>query len=83
MSKTFSAKYYQENKERLLKKPRERYQYLSKEEKEKKRQYGRKHYKSVSENEKQKFVEHRKKYYRRRKNALSIKYFDLENFASL
>ena len=36
MSKNFSAKYYQENKERLQKKARERYQNLSKEEKEKK-----------------------------------------------
>ena len=38
MSKNLSAKYYQENKERLpKKKARERYQNLSKEEKEKKR----------------------------------------------
>ena len=32
MSKTLSAKYYHENKERLQKKARERYQNLSKEE---------------------------------------------------
>ena len=36
MSKTLSAKYYQENKKRLQKKARERYQNLSKGEKEKK-----------------------------------------------
>ena len=36
MSKNLLAKYYQENKERLQKKSRERYQNLSKEEKEKK-----------------------------------------------
>ena len=36
MSKTLSAKYYQENQERLQKKARERYQNLSKEKKEKK-----------------------------------------------
>ena len=36
MSKSFSGKSYQENKERLQKNARERYQYLSKEEKEKK-----------------------------------------------
>ena len=41
MSKTLSAKYYQENKEKLQKKARERYQNVTKEEKEKKRQYGR------------------------------------------
>ena len=35
MSKNLSAKYYQENKERLQKKASERYQNLSKEEKEK------------------------------------------------
>ena len=36
MSKTLSAKYYQENKERLQKKACEVYQNLSKDEKEKK-----------------------------------------------
>ena len=36
MPKNLSAKYYQENKERLQKNARERYQSLSKEEKEKK-----------------------------------------------
>ena len=36
MSKNLSAKYNQENKERLQKKARERYQNLSKEEKEEK-----------------------------------------------
>ena len=35
MSKNLSSNYYQENKERLQKKARERYQNLSKEEKEK------------------------------------------------
>ena len=69
MSKNLSAKYYQENKERLQKKARERYQNLSKEEKEKKRQYGRERYKSLPENEKQKLGEDRKKY-RMRKNVL-------------
>ena len=37
MSKNLSAKYYQENKERLQKRACERYQSLSKEEKEEKR----------------------------------------------
>ena len=40
MSKNLSGKYYQENKERLQKKAREKYQNLSKEVKEKKQQYG-------------------------------------------
>ena len=35
MSKNLSAKYYEENKERLPKKTRKRYQNFSKEEKEK------------------------------------------------
>ena len=54
MSKILSAKYCQENKERLQKKACESYQNLSKEEKEKKRQYGCKHYKKLSEDEKTK-----------------------------
>ena len=70
MCKTLSAKYYQENKERLQKKPCERYQNLPKEEKAKKQQYDRECYKNLSEDEKQKLVEYRKKYYRMRKNAL-------------
>ena len=39
MPKTLSAKYHQENKERLQQRACERYQNLSKEEKEKKQQY--------------------------------------------
>ena len=53
MSKNLSAKYYQENNERLKEKACERYQNLSKEEKEKKRQHGRECYKNLSEDEKQ------------------------------
>ena len=60
MSKDLSVKYYQENKERLQKKARERHRNLSKEEKEKKRQYGRECYKILSKNEKNKLVEYRK-----------------------
>ena len=45
MSKDSSAKYYQDNKERLQKKAREGHQSLSKE--EKKRQYGSVRYKSL------------------------------------
>ena len=52
ISKTLSAKYYEENKERLQKKARERYQNLSREEKEKKQQYVRECYKNLSKDEK-------------------------------
>ena len=52
MSKSVSAKYYQENKERLQEKARDRYQNLSKEEKEKKCQYGCESYKNLSEDKK-------------------------------
>ena len=52
-----SAKYYQENKERLQKKGREKYRNIYQEEKEKKHQYGREPYKNFSEEEKQKLVE--------------------------
>ena len=57
MSKNLSAKYYQENKERLQEKACKRYQNFFEEEKEKKRQYDRKRYKNLSEDEKQKLVE--------------------------
>ena len=72
MSKNLSAKYYQQNKENLLKKAFKRYQNLSKEEKEKNRQYyvTKNRYKSLSEDEKQELVKYRKKYYRIRKKAL-------------
>ena len=50
-----SAKYYQDNKERLQKRTYERYQCLSNKEKEKKKQqYGREQYKILPEDEKQK-----------------------------
>ena len=70
MSKNLSAKYYQENKERLQKKACEKYQNHSKEEEEIKRQYGCERYKNLPEDEKQNLVEYRTKYYRMRKNAL-------------
>ena len=58
MTKILSAKYYQENKERLQKnKARERYQNLSKKEKEKKQQYGWECYKNLSEDKKNKLAE--------------------------
>ena len=60
MFKNLSAKYYQENKERLQEKACERYQNLSKEKKEKKRQYGHDHYKNCLQVEKQKLVEYKK-----------------------
>ena len=53
ISKNLSAKYHQKNKERLQKKPCEKYQSFSKEEKEKKQQYGRESCKNLSEDEKQ------------------------------
>ena len=51
MSRTLSAKYYQENKERVQKKACERHQILSKQEKEEKQQYGHECYKHLSEDE--------------------------------
>ena len=61
MLKDSSTKYYQNNKEKLQKKARERYQSLSKEEKQKKQQYGCGQYKNLPEDEKKKLVEYRKK----------------------
>ena len=61
MFKTLSAKYYQENKERLQKKACERSQNLSKEKKEKKTAiWFFECYKNLSEDEKQKLFEYRK-----------------------
>ena len=68
MSKNLSAKYYQENKKRLQKNVRERYQNLSKEEKT--QHYGRQCYKNLSEDEKNKLVEYTKNYYKMKENAL-------------
>ena len=67
ISKTLSAKYYEENKERLQKKARERYQNLSREEKEKKQQYVCECYKNLSKDEKD------EKNYKMRKNTLFTK----------
>ena len=69
MSKHLSAKPYQENKERLQKKARERYQNPSKEEKEKKQQYLWLLWKSLRR-WKQKLVEDRKNIIEWEKNAL-------------
>ena len=71
MSKDSPAKYYQNNKDKLQNKARERYQSLSKGEKEKKnQQYGCEQYKNLPEDEKQKLVEYRKEYYKMIKNAI-------------
>ena len=57
-SYTSSAKYYQQDKESLQKKAREKYQNLSKE--KKKQQYGCEPYKNLSEDEQNKLIEYRK-----------------------
>ena len=64
-SKTSSAKYYQDNKERPQKS-------LSKEEKEKKQQYGRECYKNHSEDEKKSLLGIEERYYRMRKKKFII-----------
>ena len=64
MSKTLSAKYYQENKGRLEKKLAKDMKFFLK---RKKYQYGCECHKNISKDEKQKLVEYRKKYYRMRK----------------
>ena len=72
MYKNLSAKYYQENKERLQKKARERYQNLSKEGKFKKMKKIK--WWSIEKN----IIEWERTLYYNYK-----KYFNLENFASL
>ena len=68
MSKDLSAKYYQNSKERLHRKSRQKYQSLSEEEKNKKREYGRERYKNLTEDEKQRLYEYRRRYYEIRKS---------------
>ena len=69
ISKGFSAKYSQNNKERLQRKYHEKYRSLSKEVKEKKQQYACEQYKNRPENEKQKVVEYRKQCYKMEKTS--------------
>ena len=54
----------------ITKKPRKRYENISKEGKEKKQQYDRERYENLSKQKKQKLVDYRKKYYRMRKNVI-------------
>ena len=70
MYKVSSARYHQDNKERLLKKAREKYQSPSNKGKEIKQQYNRERYKNLSEDRKQNLVEYRKIYYKMRKSTL-------------
>ena len=60
MSKNLSAKYYQENKERLQNKACGRYQNRFTKEKERKQRSGRERYKNFSEDEKNKLFQYRK-----------------------
>ena len=70
MFKKFSAKYYQENKERLQEKLVKDIKIFLKKKRKKTRQYGHERSKNLSEDEKKKLNEYRKKYYEMRKNAL-------------
>ena len=62
MSKDLSAKYYQDNKERLQKKKLLKNLSLSKQ--EKKPQYGLEQYKNLFEGENQELIEYRKENYK-------------------
>ena len=66
--KTLSAKYYQENKERLKKRLVMKI-FLQKKKKTKTQHYGCERYKNLSEDGKQKLAEYRTKYYRMKKNV--------------
>ena len=69
MHKCLSAKYYQENRERLQKRLMKDIKIFLK--KNKKQLYGHKRYRNLSEDQKQKLAEYRKKkkHFRIRKNA--------------
>ena len=66
MSKDLSDKYYQDNKEKLVKDIK----VVLKKKNLEKQQYVCERYKNLSEEKKQRLVEYRKKYYKIRKNAL-------------
>ena len=70
MSKNSSAKYYEDNKERLQKKLVKDIKVFLKKKKKKKGQCGCGRYKNLSEVEKKKLLEYRKKCYKMRKKAL-------------
>ena len=73
ISEDSSAKYYQNNKERLEKKNLVKdIKVFLKKKKKKEWQNGLEQYKSLQEDEKQKLVEFRKKYYKMRKKSLII-----------
>ena len=80
MSKNLLVRYYQENKERLQKRDRKRYQNLSKEEQEKKQRCGCERYKNLSKYEKQNLVQYRKKILYNTKKDLIIKSNDLKSY---
>ena len=61
MCKNFSAKYSQENKEKLQKKLVKDIKIFLRKKKKKKRRYDRECYKNLTEDEKQKLAEYRKK----------------------
>ena len=84
MCRTLSAKYYQENKERLPKKARERYQNFSEEEKEKSADLVVNVAKVSQEMKSKRLLSIEQK--RNEKKCFIIiikKYFNLENFAFL
>ena len=70
MSKDSSAKYYENNKERLQKNLVKDIKVVLKKKKEEKQQYGFEQYKNLPEDEKQKLVKYRKKHYKTRNYAL-------------
>ena len=67
MYKDSSAKYYQNNKEKLQKRLLRDIKFFLKMKRKIKRQYGCEQYKTVPEDEKQKLAEYRKKYYKTKK----------------
>ena len=73
ISKDSSAKYHQNNKERLEKKNLVKdIKVFLRKKKKKEWQNGLEQYKSLQEDEKQKLAEYRKKYYKMRKKSLII-----------
>ena len=72
MTRQASAKYYQKNKENILKSLLKGIRIFLKKKKTKNREYGHERYKNLSEDIKQKLVQYRKRYYEMQKNNLNV-----------
>ena len=68
-----ASDYYENNKELLRERAKNKYRKLSEEEKNIKREYGKKRYHNMSEEDKKKLKEYKKNYREAKKHVLQMK----------